>query len=199
MLTSALTLSRCGTLARGSRFDGCSLDRGSPTVRRASFCVLDKDTRSAYPEHATVALVGANGRESAMQAIKISHQLLVSAGSPAISYAPGEVIFKEGDKADKMYVVLSGELEVHLQDMVIDTIGAGSTFGEMALIDGSPRSATVIAKTRSEVAAIDEKTFIFLVDEMPYFALSTMRNLVDRLRRMNEQWLALRPRALGGA
>jgi CRP/FNR family transcriptional regulator, cyclic AMP receptor protein len=134
-----------------------------------------------------------------MQAIKISHQLLVNAGSPGITYAPGEVIFKEGDKADKMYVVLSGELEVQLQGTVIDTIGAGSTFGEMALIDGSPRSATVIAKTTSEVAAIDEKTFIFLVDEMPYFALSTMRNLVDRLRRMNEQWLALRPRALGGA
>ena len=57
----------------------------------------------------------------------------------------------------------------------------------------------MIAKTSSEVAAIDEKTFIFLVHEMPYFALSTMRNLVDRLRRMNEQWLALRPRALGGA
>jgi CRP/FNR family cyclic AMP-dependent transcriptional regulator len=98
-----------------------------------------------------------------------------------------------------MYVVLSGELEVQLQNTVIDTKGPGSTFGEMALIDGSPRSATVIAKTSSEVAAIDEKTFIFLVDEMPYFALSTMRNLVDRLRRMNEQWLALRPRALGGA
>jgi hypothetical protein len=43
------------------------------------------------------------------------------------------------------------------------------------------------------VAAIDEKTFIFLVDEMPYFALSTMRNLVDLLRRMNKQWMALRP------
>jgi CRP-like cAMP-binding protein len=142
--------------------------------------------------------VAANEREWTMQAIKISHQLLVSAGSPAISYAPGVAIFKEGDKADKMYVVLSGELEVQLQGTVIDTIGAGSTFGEMALIDGSPRSATVIAKTTSEVAAIDEKTFIFLVDEMPYFALSTMRNLVERLRRMNEQWLALRP-SLGGA
>ena len=54
----------------------------------------------------------------------------------------------------------------------------------------------MVAKTSSEVAAINEKTFVLLVDEMPYFALSTMRNLVDRLRRMNEQWLALRPRAL---
>ncbi|MFZ0398083.1 MAG: cyclic nucleotide-binding domain-containing protein [Methyloceanibacter sp.] len=131
-----------------------------------------------------------------MEAIKLSHQLLAAAGSPTTTFAPGEVIFREGDKADKMYVVLSGEVEVHLQGTVIDTLVQGATFGEMALIDGSPRSATVVAKTSSEVAAINEKTFVLLVDEMPYFALSTMRNLVDRLRRMNEQWLALRPRAL---
>ena len=98
-----------------------------------------------------------------------------------------------------MYVILSGELEVQLQGMVIDTLKQGSTFGEMALIDGSPRSATVVAKTGSEVAAINEKTFVLLVDEMPYFALHTMRNLVDRLRRMNEQWVALRPRVLSGS
>lgn len=134
-----------------------------------------------------------------MEAVRISPQLLAAAGSSTISFAPGDVIFREGDKADKMYVVLSGELEVQLQGMVIDTIAQGGTFGEMALIDGSPRSATVVAKTGCEVAAINEKTFLFLVDEMPYFALSTMRNLVDRLRRMNEQWLALRPRALGGS
>jgi len=131
-----------------------------------------------------------------MEAIRLSHQLLAAAGSPTTTFAPGEVIFREGDKADKMYVVLSGEVEVHLQGMVIDTLAQGATFGEMALIDGSPRSATVVAKTSSEVAAINEKTFVLLVDEMPYFALSTMRNLVDRLRRMNEQWLALRPRAI---
>jgi CRP-like cAMP-binding protein len=42
------------------------------------------------------------------------------------------------------------------------------------------------------VAAIDKRTFMLLVDEMPYFALFVMRNMVDRLRRMNEQWLSTR-------
>ena len=134
-----------------------------------------------------------------MEAIKLSHQLLAAAGSPTTTFAPGEVIFREGDKADKMYVILSGELEVHLQGMVIDRLTQGGTFGEMALIDGSPRSATVVAKTGCELAAINEKTFVFLADEMPYFALHTMRNLVERLRRMNEQWLALQPRVLSGS
>jgi CRP/FNR family cyclic AMP-dependent transcriptional regulator len=134
-----------------------------------------------------------------MEAVRISPQLLAAAGSPTISFAPGDVIFKEGEKADKMYVILSGELEVHLQGMVVDTLTQGGTFGEMALTDGSPRSATVVAKTSCELAAINEKTFVLLVDEMPYFALHTMRNLVDRLRRMNEQWMALRPRVLSGS
>ena len=43
-----------------------------------------------------------------MEAIRLSHQLLAAAGSPTTTFAPGEVIFREGDKADKMYVVLSG-------------------------------------------------------------------------------------------
>jgi CRP/FNR family transcriptional regulator, cyclic AMP receptor protein len=134
-----------------------------------------------------------------MQPAAINLQLLASVGSPTLTFAPGDVIFNEGDKPDKMYVVLSGELEVQLQGTVIDTLTQGGTFGEMALIDGSPRSATVVAKTSCELAAINEKTFVLLVDEMPYFALFTMRNLVARLRRMNDQWLAERPRALSGS
>jgi CRP-like cAMP-binding protein len=108
------------------------------------------------------------------------------------------VVFKDGDAPDKMYVVLSGEVEILLRDTVIETVPQGGTFGEMALIDGSPGSATVIAKTDSQVAAIDKKTFMFLVDEMPYFALFVMHNMVDRLRRMNEQWLSLRPSPFQG-
>jgi CRP/FNR family cyclic AMP-dependent transcriptional regulator len=54
------------------------------------------------------------------------------------------VIFKDGDAPDKMYVVISGVVEIHLRDAVIETVPQGGTFGEMALIDSSPRSATVI-------------------------------------------------------
>jgi CRP-like cAMP-binding protein len=123
---------------------------------------------------------------------------LAKAGASSIRLAPGDVVFKDGDAPDKMYVVLSGEVEIPLRDTVIETVPQGGTFGEMALIDGSPRSATVIAKTDSQVAAIDKKTFMFLVDEMPYFALFVMHNMVDRLRRMNEQWLSLRPSPFQG-
>jgi CRP/FNR family transcriptional regulator, cyclic AMP receptor protein len=131
--------------------------------------------------------------------IKISPQLLAKAGASTVRLAPGNVVFRDGDAPDKMYVVVSGEVEIYLRDAVIETVPQGGTFGEMALIDGSPRSATVIAKTDSEVAAIDKRTFMLLVDEMPYFALFVMRNMVDRLRRMNEQWLSIRPAPFQGS
>ena len=72
---------------------------------------------------------------------------------------------------------------------VIKTLAEGDIFGEMALIDRSPRVATARAKTHCEAAAITEKSFLFLVDEMPYFAIFVMRTLADRLRRTLNWWI----------
>jgi CRP/FNR family transcriptional regulator, cyclic AMP receptor protein len=143
--------------------------------------------------------IGIVSRRAATDPIKISHELLAKAGASTVRLAPGDVVFKGGDAPDKMYVVISGEVEIRLGDAIIETVSQGGTFGEMALIDGSAGSATVTAKTEAEVAAIDKKTFVLLVDEMPYFALFVMGNMVNRLRRMNEQWLSLRPRAFQGS
>jgi CRP/FNR family transcriptional regulator, cyclic AMP receptor protein len=116
----------------------------------------------------------------------IDFQLLANAGFPLVSVAPGEVIFSEADKGDKMYVIRSGEVVIERKGKVIETLAPGGIFGEMALIDGSPRSATARAKTACEVAPISEKSFLFLVHETPSFAIAVMRTLADRLRRMNE-------------
>ncbi|MBC8012488.1 MAG: cyclic nucleotide-binding domain-containing protein [Methyloceanibacter sp.] len=96
---------------------------------------------------------------------------------------PGDVIFSEGDKGDKMYVIRTGEVEVERNGKIVETLAAGGIFGEMALIDGSPRAATARAKTSCEVAPITEKSFLFLVHETPFFAIAVMRALADRLRR----------------
>jgi CRP-like cAMP-binding protein len=113
----------------------------------------------------------------------IDFQLLAKAGCPPLRFTPGDVIFSEGDKGDAMYVVRSGEVGIERDGAVIETVGAGSIFGEMALIDGAPRSATARAKTACEVAPITEKSFLFLVHETPFFAVAVMRILADRLRR----------------
>jgi CRP/FNR family cyclic AMP-dependent transcriptional regulator len=117
----------------------------------------------------------------------IDFQLLANAGFPPVRFAPGDVIFGEGDAGDKMFVIRSGEVVIEKGGKVIETLPPGSIFGEMALIDGSPRSATARAKTACEVAPITEKSFLFLVHETPFFAIAVMRTLADRLRRSGER------------
>jgi CRP-like cAMP-binding protein len=116
----------------------------------------------------------------------IDFQMLANAGFPPARFAAGDVIFAEGDKGDAMYVVRNGEVTVERDGRIMETLGGGDIFGEMALIDGAPRSATARAKTDCEVAPINEKTFLFLVHETPFFAIAVMRTLAGRLRHMNE-------------
>jgi CRP-like cAMP-binding protein len=71
---------------------------------------------------------------------------------------------------------------------VIDSAGPDSIFGEMALIDQSPRSATAIARTPCKVVPVDQKRFTFMVQQTPFFSIQVMRIMANRLRhRMNEQ------------
>jgi CRP/FNR family transcriptional regulator, cyclic AMP receptor protein len=121
-----------------------------------------------------------------MTIASIDFQMLANAGFPPARFAAGDVIFAKGDKGDTMYVVRNGEVAIERDGHVMETLSGGGIFGEMALIDGSPRSATVRAKTDCEVAPINEKTFLFLVHETPFFAVAVMRTLADRLRRMDE-------------
>ena len=112
----------------------------------------------------------------------IDFHLLANAGFPPARFASGDIIFAEGDKGDKMYVVRAGEVEIERDGKVVETLSSGGIFGEMALIDGSPRAATARAKT-DEIAPITEKSFLFLVHETPFFAIAVMRTLAERLRR----------------
>ncbi len=103
----------------------------------------------------------------------------------ALQLAPGDSLFREGEKGDKMYVLLEGEMEILLGDFVLETAGQGALIGEMALIDDSPRTASAIAKTPCRLAEIDRRRFHFLIQQHPQFATHVMKELADRLRHMN--------------
>ena len=98
-------------------------------------------------------------------------------------YRQGEVVFQQGDAADCMYVVAEGEVDVSIDDQRVDTLGPGSIFGELALVDHEPRSGTARARTDCRLVEIPEKRFLHLVDEAPHFALEVMRVMAERLRR----------------
>lgn len=102
-----------------------------------------------------------------------------------LNYSAGDTIIEQGQAADRMYVVQSGEVEIHLLAGVTETVEAGGFFGEMSLISSEPRSATVTAKTDVKLVPVDQNRFKFMVQETPNFALTVMRVLVERLRRRN--------------
>jgi len=99
----------------------------------------------------------------------------------------GETIFRTYDMATEMYVVIEGEVDISIGDKVIETVGPGEPFGEMALIDQAPRTATAVARTACKLAVISEKRFLFMVAQTPHFALQIMKVMADRLRKMNQR------------
>jgi CRP-like cAMP-binding protein len=106
-------------------------------------------------------------------------------------YDQGAVIFEEGSTGRELFVVLDGKVEiVKISDagkIPIVSLGKGEFFGEMAVIDGSSRSATAIAATAStRVMRINHARFVYLVSQQPAFALMIMDALSRRLRRSNE-------------
>lgn len=112
--------------------------------------------------------------------------LLARDGIPLQRFEAGERIFVKDEDGDAMYVVRSGRVRIMSFGTLLDVVGAGGIFGEMALIDGEPRSATAIADEATEVAVLDRPTFLRHVGANPKFAIEVMQLMANRLRRMNE-------------
>jgi CRP/FNR family cyclic AMP-dependent transcriptional regulator len=117
---------------------------------------------------------------------EVDFSLLVERGVRTRYFANGETIFREGEQGDEFFVVMRGQVEIKSGNRRFETVGQNGIFGEMALIDDSPRSATVVALTDVTVAPIQEQQFLFMVKHTPFFALRVMRVLANRLRRQNK-------------
>ena len=101
----------------------------------------------------------------------------------------GEPVFKVGDPGDRMYVLMTGEADIVVGNVVVERAGPGALLGELALVDATPRTATVMAITDCSLLPIDVKRFRFLVQETPNFALHVMKVIAERLRKMDRRLL----------
>jgi len=108
-------------------------------------------------------------------------------GVPRKHFDAGEKVFLENDTGDVMYLLRSGRVDILHYGAVLENVRAGGIVGEIALIDGSDRSAAAIATEPTDVFAIDRQTFLALIREDPEFALQVMAVLAGRIRRMNRQ------------
>lgn len=94
----------------------------------------------------------------------------------------GEEIFSEGEAGDALYLVLDGKVRVHKADRVIAELGERECFGEMAILDAAPRSATVTAVSDLSLLKITREDFQEILSEKPEIAVGVIKVLTRRLR-----------------
>ena len=99
-----------------------------------------------------------------------------------VRYERNKVVVKEGQAGVMMYVVLEGRLAVSIRDNLVEKIGPGGVFGEMALVDRTTRLATVVSETDCGLLAIGRNTFLDLIKASPDFAVSLLGAVSDRAR-----------------
>jgi CRP/FNR family transcriptional regulator, cyclic AMP receptor protein len=108
----------------------------------------------------------------------------------ARDFAPGHVLFEEGQRGDFMYVVQSGEVEIRRMvgdsERVLAVLPAGEFFGEMAILNERPRSATAVIRTAARLLVIEGKTFEAMLRARPEIALRIIKALATRLEDANQ-------------
>lgn len=128
---------------------------------------------------------------------EIARAFFESAGREE-AVAAGTVFFTENEKAsrlllrrDKMYLLLEGEVALSARGKALGAVKVGHTFGEMAAISDSPRSATAVARSACRVIALDDKQFYRALQKTPQFALMMLGVMIQRLRGMTASFSGL--------
>jgi rSAM/selenodomain-associated transferase 1 len=125
------------------------------------------------------------GREGAMPEIKTYLEALMELDEAPLRVEAGKVIFAAGDPGREMFIVRTGSVELRIGETALETVGQGGIFGELALVDPAPRSASAVAGPDCTLVMVDETTFVDLVRRVPGLALEVMKVMARRLRRTN--------------
>lgn len=129
--------------------------------------------RSAFPDLAEVPLFSACSRKELGIIARRTERVQVQAG---------KVLVREGAAGAEFFVILAGTAEVSRHGKRVATLGPGSFFGDLALLDRAPRNATVTAKTEMDLAVLGQREFAAMIDEVPGFAHKLLSGLAHRLR-----------------
>ena len=145
--------------------------------------------------------MAASRDSSAVQALQIvpsfadlpeEHATVIAKNLVSRRYAAGTAIFHLGDPGGLLYLIGKGKVKIsHTtnegQEVVLAILGPGDFFGEMALIDDAPRSATAVALEASETWTLHREEFIHYLTDNPDFALHVLKTLAQHIRRLNAQ------------
>jgi len=134
--------------------------------------------RDAYLEHlAKVRLFSSCSDKDLQKIAKASDEVAIDAG---------RVLVEQGTTGRECYVILEGSASVERNGVRVTTLGPGDPFGELALLDGGPRTATVTAETPMKVLVLGQREFAGVLDEVPGLAHKVMASLAQRIRELDQ-------------
>ncbi|MDH3233985.1 MAG: Crp/Fnr family transcriptional regulator [Alphaproteobacteria bacterium] len=123
--------------------------------------------------------------------IEPSKLKLLAFTSERVAYEPGQELFRQGDDGDAAYIIIGGEADIIIETdsgpFKVATFKRNDIVGEIAILCDVPRTATVLVKEKLETLVISKELFYRLVLEFPQIAVEIMRELAQRLERMNTQ------------
>lgn len=102
-----------------------------------------------------------------------------------VNVPDGKVLMRQGETGHDMMIVVSGQVGVERDGQRINTLGPGDFFGELALVDGGPRTATVTAEAPARLLVVGHRDFHSLMDEFPAIAAQVMNALAHRVRTLD--------------
>jgi len=112
------------------------------------------------------------------------------------TYADGEVIVRQGEAGDCLYVIEDGTVEIVAErdgtETVLRTAGAGELLGEMAVFEHRPRSATVRAQGTAQVLKLDRRNFLRRISEDPTLAFRIIETMARRVRELSDDVVTLK-------
>ena len=123
--------------------------------------------------------------------IEPSKLKLLAFTSERVAYEPGQELFHQGDDGDAAYIIIGGEADIIIETdngpFTVATFKRNDIVGEIAILCDVPRTATVLVKEKLETLVISKELFYRLILEFPQIAVEIMRELAQRLERMNAQ------------
>lgn len=131
-------------------------------------------TRKTYLEHLSkVPMFEALSKKDLQQLAKLAED---------VDIPEGKELVKEGSPGREFFVIAQGKAKVTSKNRTLATLGPGDFFGELALLDGSPRNATVTADTEMEVVVLGQREFLGLLNKVPSLAIKLLKGMASRLR-----------------
>ncbi|MEO0671512.1 MAG: cyclic nucleotide-binding domain-containing protein [Pseudomonadota bacterium] len=123
-----------------------------------------------------------------------SKRKLIAMSSDRLTFGPNEMVFREGDPSDAVFMMLNGAVRVIKQDeersIELARLSGGAVFGETGVVCDTKRSATIVTIEETTMLRIDSRIFMELVEQVPQVAVALTRELADRIERTNQRLLS---------